>query len=199
MRLPTLRGPCRLRMLLVCLLPVLFSMLLGTCRCVGILLEILTHVPANEPRMTGVSCCLCPNELQPGVYTLMALSRYRDALVQRCGPERPLVYQPLIPRILTACYHIVLLPPRAFDAHPPVTRDVYYAVALFLQLHTLYPELLLTPWLDTQATFAKLFADIGVEGDVRYAQIDALLEGRASACDCCHLAACASPADRPAG
>ena len=31
-------------------------------------------------------------------------------------------------------------------------------------------------WLDTQATFAKLFADIGVEGDARYAQVDALLE-----------------------
>ena len=30
--------------------------------------------------------------VQPGVYTLMALSRYRDALVQQVGPERPLVY-----------------------------------------------------------------------------------------------------------
>ena len=37
-------------------------------------------------------------------------------------------------------------------------------------------SLLLTPRLDTQATFAKLFADIGVEGDVRYAQLDSLLE-----------------------
>ena len=80
--------------------------------------------------------------VQPGVYNLMALSRYRDALVQHCGPERPLVYQPLIPKILTACYHIVLLPPRVFDAHPPVTRDVYYAVALLLQLRTAYPELI---------------------------------------------------------
>ena len=96
------------------------------------------------------------------------------------------MYQPLLPQILTACYHVVLLPPRAFDAHPPVTRDVYYAVAFFLQLRTMCPEfvqqhrgagsVLLTPRLDTQATFAKLFADIGVEGDVRYAQIDALLE-----------------------
>ena len=37
-------------------------------------------------------------------------------------------------------------------------------------------SLLLTPRLDTQATFAKLFADIGREGDVRYAQLDELLK-----------------------
>ena len=76
-------------------------------------------------------CVMLPvsQRVQPGVYTLMALSWYRDALVQHRGPERPLVYQPLIPQILTACYHIVLLPPRAFDTHPPVTRDVYYAVS----------------------------------------------------------------------
>ena len=36
-------------------------------------------------------------------------------------------------------------------------------------------ELLLTPRLDTQATFAKLFADIGIDGDVRYARIEDLL------------------------
>ena len=93
--------------------------------------------------------------------------------------------------------------------HPPVTRDVYYAVAFFLQLRTMYPELvqqhrgadslLLTPRLDTHATFAKLFADIGVEGDVRYAQIDALLEDGPTASNCGHLAACASPAGRLAG
>ena len=116
----------------------------------------------------------------------MALSRYRDALIQSCGPERPVVYQPLIPQILTASYHCILLPPRAFDAHPPVTWDVFYAVALLLQLRTHYPELvmqhrgtgslLLTPTLDAQATFAKLFADIGRKDDVRYVQIDVLLK-----------------------
>ena len=52
----------------------------------------------------------------------------------------------------------------AFDAHPPVTRDAFYAVALLLQLRTHHPELvmqhrgagslLLTPRLDAQATFA---------------------------------------------
>ena len=85
----------------------------------------------------------------------------------------------------------MLLPLRAFDAHPPVTRDVYYAVALLLQLRTAYPELiqrhrgagslLLTPRMDTQAIFAKLFADIGVEDDVHYAQVDALLQDGPSA------------------
>ena len=100
------------------------------------------------------------------VYTLMALSRYRDALIQSCGSKRLVMYQPLIPQILTASYHCILLPPRTFDVHAPVTRDVFYAVALLLQLHTHCA----TSWrrlasfhprLDAQATFAKLFADIG--------------------------------------
>ena len=40
-------------------------------------------------------CIMLPvsQRVQPGVYTLMALSRCRDALVQQVGPERPLVYQ----------------------------------------------------------------------------------------------------------
>ena len=50
------------------------------------------------------------------------------------GSERPLVYQPLVPQILTACYQVVLLPLRNFGEWPPVARDVYYAVALFLQV-----------------------------------------------------------------
>ena len=130
-------------------------------------------------------CIMLPvsQRVQPGVYTLMALSRYRDALVQQLGPERPLVYQPLVPQILTACYQVVLLPNRDFGAWPPVARDV---LLLFLHLRTAYPDLiqkhrgagslLLTPRLDTQATFAKLFADIGVDGDIRYARVDELLK-----------------------
>ena len=47
----------------------------------------------------------------------------------------------LIPQLLTASYHCILVPLRAFDAHPPVTRNVFYAVALFLQLRTHYSEL----------------------------------------------------------
>ena len=118
--------------------------------------------------------------VQPGVYTLVALSRYRDALVQRVGPERPLVYQPLVP------HSLVLLPPRDFGEWPPVARDVYYAVALFLQVRAAHPDLiqkhrgagslLLTPRLDTQATFVKLFADIEVDGDIRCARVEELLE-----------------------
>ena len=75
-----------------------------------------------------------------------------------------------MPHILTACYQVVLLPPCDFGEWLPVARDVYYAVALFLQVRAAHPDLiqkhrgagslLLTPRLDTQATFAKLFADI---------------------------------------
>ena len=139
------------------------------------------RAPHNWSIMLPVS-----QRVQPGVYTLMALSRYRDALVQRVGSERPLVYQPLVPHILTACYQVVLLPPRDFGEWPPVARDVYYAVALFLQVRAVHPDLiqkhrgagslLLTPRLDTQATFAKLFADIGVDGDIRYARVEELLK-----------------------
>ena len=110
--------------------------------------------------------------VQPGVYTLMALSRYRDALVQQVGSERPLVYQPLVPQILTACYQVVLLPPRDFGAWPPVARDVNCAVALFLHVRTAYPDLiqkhrgagslLLTPPLDTQATYQALCRTSGL-------------------------------------
>ena len=156
-----------------------------------VLLHVVGELPLRWHTAADLDACageraphdwcvmLVSQRVQPGVYT-------RDALIQSCGPERPSVYQPLIPQILTACYHSILLPPRAFDVHPPVTRDVFYAVALFLQLRTHYPELvlqhrgagslLLTPRLDAQATFAKLFADIGREGDVRYAQLDALLK-----------------------
>ena len=55
-----------------------------------------------------------------------------------------------------------------------------------MQLRTHYPELieqhrgagslLLTPRLDVQATFAKLFADIGRDGDVRYVQLEELIK-----------------------
>ena len=79
-------------------------------------------------------------QVQLGVYMLMAVSR---TLIQSCGSERLLVNQPLIPQILTASYHCILLPPRAFNAHLPVTRDVFYAVALFLQLRAHYSELVM--------------------------------------------------------
>ena len=100
-------------------------------------------------------------------------------IVENLGPLLRSVYVGL--RLLRQCLDSQFSAWGIFSAYPPVTRDVYYAVALFLQLRTMYAELiqqhrgagslLLTPRLDTQATFAKLFADIGVEGDVRYAQI----------------------------
>ena len=71
----------------------------------------------------------------------MAISRYRDALVLRCAPARTLVYQPLIPELLAASFNILLLPPREYRVYPPVTRDAFYVVALFLQLRAAYPEL----------------------------------------------------------
>ena len=58
---------------------------------------------------------------------------YRDALIQSCGSKRLLVYQPLILRILTACYHNILVPPRTLNTHLPVACDVFHAVTLFLQ------------------------------------------------------------------
>ena len=77
------------------------------------------------------------------------------------------------------------LPPRDFGEWLPVARDVYCAVALFLQVRVAHPDLiqkhrgagslLLTPRLARQGTFAKLFADIGVDGDIRYAQVEELL------------------------
>ena len=117
--------------------------------------------------MTGVMLPVS----QQAVYTLMALRRYHDALVQHRGPERPLVYQPLIPQILTVCYHIVLLPPRAFDAHPPVTRDVYHAVAFCScaqqpRTHLRGTDKHPPPHASAgrAGTFAELFADIGARG-----------------------------------
>ena len=140
--------------------------------------------PHNWSVMLPVS-----KRVQAGVYALMAVSRYRDALVLKPTLGRTLVYQPLVPKALTASFQVILVPPRSFHALPPVARDVYFAVALFLQQRTLYPELiqdhrgpgslLLTPRLDSQAIFAKLIADIGVEGDIRYAQLARLLENGA--------------------
>ena len=140
--------------------------------------------PHNWSVMLPVS-----KRVQAGVYALMAVSRYRDALVLKPTLGRTLVYQPLVPQALTASFQVILVPPRSFHALPPVARDVYFAVALFLQQRTLYPELiqdhrgpgslLLTPRLDSQAIFAKLIADIGVEGDIRYAQLARLLENGA--------------------
>ena len=75
----------------------------------GTLLATLTPVLVNMRRTIEASCFLYLKECSPEVYTPMALSRYRDAFVQRVGSKCSLVYQPLVPHILTACYQVVLL------------------------------------------------------------------------------------------
>ena len=113
--------------------------------------------------------------VQP-VYTLMALSRYRNAPVRHAPPAEPRVYPPLVCEILT---------PRPFRTEKPLTQDAFHLVSLFLQKRCAYPELceshngpgapLLTPRLDAQTSFAKLFADIGTQEDVRRADLATLL------------------------
>ena len=132
-------------------------------------------------------CIMLPlsQRVQPGVYTLMALSRYRDALVRHAPPAEPRVYPPLILEILTSCFDVLILPPRAFRTEKPLTQDAFHLVSLFLQKRCAYPELcenhngpgalLLTPRLDAQTSFAKLFADIGTQEDVRRADLATLL------------------------
>ena len=132
-------------------------------------------------------CIMLPlsQRVQPGVYTLMALSRYRDALVRHAPPAEPWVYPPLIPEVLTSCFDVLVLPARPFRTDKPLTKDAFHMVSLFLQKRRAYPELcknhdgpgalLLTPRLDAQTSFAKLFADLGTEEDVRRADLAALL------------------------
>ena len=62
-------------------------------------------------------CIMLPlsQRVQPGVYTLMALSRYRDALVRHAPPAEPWVYPPLILEGLTSCFDVLVLPPAALS------------------------------------------------------------------------------------
>ena len=105
-------------------------------------------------------CIVLPlsQRVQPGVYTLMAMSRYRDALVRHAPPAEPRVYQPLVPELLTSCFDVLILPPRPFRTEKPLTQDAFQVVSVFLQKRCAYPELcrqhdgpgalLLTPRLD---------------------------------------------------
>ena len=90
-----------------------------------------------------------------------------------------------IPEILTSCFDVLILPPRPFRMAKPLTQDAFQVMSVFLQKRCAYPELckqrdgpgalLLTPRLDAQTCFAKLFADIGTQEDVRRADLAALL------------------------
>ena len=80
-------------------------------------------------------CIMLPlsQRVQPGVYTLMALSRYRDVLVRRAPPAEPWVHPPLIPEVLTSCFDVLVLPARPFRTAKPLTQDAFHMVSLFLQ------------------------------------------------------------------
>ena len=84
------------------------------------------------------------------------------------------------------CFDVLILPARPFRTDKPLTKDALHMVSLFLQKRRAYPELcknhdgpgalLLTPRLDAQNSFAKLFAaDLGIDEDVRRADLAALL------------------------
>ena len=98
-------------------------------------------------------------------------------------------YPPLISEILTSCFDVLILPPRSFRTEKPLTQDAFHLASLFLQKRCAYPELcenhngpgalLLTPRLDAQTSFAKLFADIGRQEDVRRADLATLLASSA--------------------
>ena len=100
-------------------------------------------VLVNVRRTIGASCFSIPKS------AARCLHSHGSQPVSRCpwqrvGSKRPLVYQPLVPHILTACYQVVLLPPCDLTLAEwlPVAQDVYYAVALFLQVRTAHPDLI---------------------------------------------------------
>ena len=78
-------------------------------------------------------CIMLPlsQRVQPGVCTLMAMSRYRDALVRHLPPAEPLVYPPLVPHILTSCFDVLLLPPRPFRTEKLLTQDAFEVASVF--------------------------------------------------------------------
>ena len=73
----------------------------------------------------------------------------------------------------------MILPPQLFRNEKSLTQNAFQVVSVFLQKRCAYPELcrqhdspgalLLTPRLNAQTSFAKLFADIGTQEDVRRA------------------------------
>ena len=70
--------------------------------------------------------------VQPELYTVMAISRYRDALLSLKPRNAPRVYPALLVDINTNAYDILLLPPRRLREDKPRPEDAYYAAALFL-------------------------------------------------------------------
>ena len=101
------------------------------------LLHVVDDTPLRWHTAGDIDACAgerAPHEwcVMLPLYTLMALGRYRNALVRQCCPERPSSISHLsrtssLP-VITWCF-----PAKGLDAHPPVTRDVFYALSLFLQ------------------------------------------------------------------
>ena len=110
--------------------------------------------------------------VQPAVYTAMALSRYRDALLQVSPRAAPRVYPALPVDILTNASDILLLPPRAFRTDRPRPEDAHYALSTFLHFRYLFPDitqdhrgresLLLSPRLDAQNPFLGCLQTLAV-------------------------------------
>ena len=115
---------------------------------------------------------------------MLALSRYRQALLLTSPPSSPSTYPPLIPSVLTTCFEVVFCPARRFREQSPCSSDVFHVLAIFLQLLRLFPailrghdgpgSLLLTPRLDVKITLAKLIADIGTSHDDDAPTVDEL-------------------------
>ena len=120
-------------------------------------------------------CIMLPlsQRVQPGVHTVMALSRYRDVLLRQPTPERPVAYPPPIPEVSKCSFffHVPFaLHGRCFPSVCPLPPDALPAICG-------RGSLLLTPRLDAQTTFAKLFADIGSTNDVRSPDLPGLALG----------------------
>ena len=108
---------------------------------------------------------LVSQRVLPGVYTLLALSRYRQALMIHTPLAPPTTYPPLVPKFLTTCFEVIFCPPRRLREQKPCAADVFHALAIFLQVRDLFPQillghdcpgsLLLTPRLDAKMLFGQ--------------------------------------------
>ena len=94
-------------------------MLSQTPTFAGIMQKTSTLAPAPRRHTTGASCSRCLNASSLDLlYTLVAMSRYRDALVRHVPLAEPRIYPP-VPEILTSCFDVLLLPPRPFRTESP--------------------------------------------------------------------------------
>ena len=76
------------------------------------------------------------------VYTVMVFRRYRDVLVQQVDSKRPLLYQPLVPYILTACPATKLCCHSVTLASDRQWCEISTCAALFLWVRTTHSNLI---------------------------------------------------------